>query len=488
MPDNPQGDDTFADLFSKLPSPRTSQPAQVPESAPAAPDAPLSRRAAREAAATSEPDTAAAPGASEPAAPTSAAAAATPARTPDAPARTTDAPRAAAAAPTGVTVADAAPQLDTLFDGAGAVNARDSRHAKDRRKSRIAAWVIFGMILAIIGGITAGGFYVWNTYEDKIRAFMGWEEPKDYEAGLATGEALVTIVSGDTGSTISQTLYEAGVTKTPEAFYDYLVQSAQNPPFQPGVYALQQKMTSAAALTALLDPANKQEFTAQLPEGLTEAQTLDRLSASLGLPLADLQAATADPSAYGVNATSLEGWLFPATYTFDPGVTAQDVITTLVNRTVQSLDTAGVPVDQRQQVLITASIIEREARQTDDFYKVSRVIANRLADGMKLQMDSTAQYGYGEMHDGSASSSKEALEDDNAWNTYVIDGLPATPISNPGDTAIDAAMHPADGNWLYFVTWNMDTGETIFSDTYAEHEAAIAKWNEWCTANDNRGC
>ncbi|WP_424445661.1 endolytic transglycosylase MltG [Microbacterium sp. CH-015] len=488
MPDNPQGDDTFADLFSKLPSPRTSQPAQEPESAPAAPDAPLSRRAAREAAATSEPDTAAAPGASEPAAPTSAAAAATPARTPDAPARTTDAPRAAAAAPTGVTVADAAPQLDTLFDGAGAVNARDSRHAKDRRKSRIAAWVIFGVILAIIGGITAGGFYVWNTYEDKIRAFMGWEEPKDYEAGLATGEALVTIVSGDTGSTISQTLYEAGVTKTPEAFYDYLVQSAQNPPFQPGVYALQQKMTSAAALTALLDPANKQEFTAQLPEGLTEAQTLDRLSASLGLPLADLQAATADPSAYGVNATSLEGWLFPATYTFDPGVTAQDVITTLVNRTVQSLDTAGVPVDQRQQVLITASIIEREARLPDDFSKVSRVIANRLADGMKLQMDSTAQYGYGEMHDGSASSSKEALEDDNAWNTYVIDGLPATPISNPGDTAIDAAMHPTDGNWLYFVTWNMDTGETIFSDTYAEHEAAIAKWNEWCTANDNRGC
>ncbi len=233
MPDSPQGDDTFADLFSKLPSPRTSQPAQAPESAPAAPVAPLSRRAAREAAATSEPDTAAAPGASEPAAPASAAAAATPARTPDAPARTTDAPRAAAAAPTGVTVADAAPQLDALFDGAGAVNARDSRHATDRRKSRIAAWVVFGVILAILGGITAGGFYVWNTYEDRIRAFMGWEEPKDYEAGLATGEALVTIVSGDTGSTISQTLYDAGVTKTPEAFYDYLVQSAQNPPFQP---------------------------------------------------------------------------------------------------------------------------------------------------------------------------------------------------------------------------------------------------------------
>lgn len=498
MPENPQGDDTFADLFSKLPSPRTSQPASDAAPTPAAPDAPLSRRAAREAAAASEPDAAtapdssmpaaAAPVAQVPAAPAPAPAATARAATAATPAAAPDAPRAAAAAPAGVTVADASPQLEALFDGAGAANARDSRHAKDRRKSRIAAWVVFGVILAILGGITAGGFYVWNTYEDKIRAFMGWEEPKDYEAGLATGEALVTIVSGDTGSTISQSLYDAGVTKTPEAFYDYLVQSAQNPPFQPGVYALQQKMTSAAALTALLDPANKQDFTAQLPEGLTEAQTLERLSASLGLPLADLQAATADPSAYGVTATSLEGWLFPATYTFDPGVTAQDVITTLVNRTVQSLDTAGVPVDQRQQVLITASIIEREARLPDDFYKVSRVISNRLADGMKLQMDSTAQYGYGEMHDGSASSSKEALEDDNAWNTYVIDGLPATPISNPGDTAIDAAMHPTDGNWLYFVTWNMDTGETIFSDTYAEHEAAIAKWDEWCAANDNRGC
>ncbi|MGB4776911.1 MAG: endolytic transglycosylase MltG [Microbacterium sp.] len=384
---------------------------------------------------------------------------------------------------------EAPAHLDALFAGPDeAERAREVRHARDRRKSRIAGWVVFGVILAILGGVVAGGFAVWNTYEDKIRAFMGWEEPKDYEAGIAEGEALVTIVSGDTGATISTTLFDAGVTKTSDAFYDYLVESAQNPTFQPGVYALQQKMTSAAALDSLLDPASKREFTAQLPEGLTAEQTLQRLSESLAIPLEDLQAATADPSAYGVSADTLEGWLFPATYTFDPGVTATDVITTLVNRAVQSLDAAGVPADQRQQVLITASIIEREARLPDDFAKVSRVIANRLADGMKLQMDSTAQYGYGEMHDGTASSSKEALEDDNAWNTYVIDGLPATPISNPGDTAIDAAMHPAEGDWLYFVTWNIDTGETIFSATYAEHEAAIGQWEKWCSENDNRGC
>lgn len=478
MPETPPNDDEFADLFSRLPT--ASTPASGSTSTPP----PASRRAARAQAAAEAP--AAAPEARV--APQSADAA-TPAPAP-APSASTPAP---APAPR------AQQPLDALFSAEQDEDerVRKARHKRDRRKSRIAGWVIFAVILAILGGLTAGGFYVWNTYEDKIRAFMGWEEPKDYADGQATGDVSVTIVSGDTGSTISQTLFDAGVTKTSAAFYDYLIKTGQEPTFQPGVYSLQKQMTSAAALTALQDPANKQEYTAQLPEGLTVTDSLQRLSDGLGIPLADFQAAVADPTVYGVPADAavvaaggepLEGWLFPATYTFDPGVTAQQVIQTLVDRTVKSLDAAGVPADQRQTILTTASIIQREARLQDDFYKVSRVISNRLADGMQLQMDSTAQYGYGEMHDGTASSSKEALEDDNPWNTYVVPALPVGPISNPGDTAIDAAMHPAEGDWLYFVTWNMDTGDTIFSSTYAEHEQGIAKWNEWCAANDNRGC
>ena len=101
-------------------------------------------------------------------------------------------------------------------------------------------------------------------------------------------------------------------------------------------------------------------------------------------------------------------------------------------------------------MLTVASIIQREARFEDDFYKVSRVIENRLDPSNQqtyglLQMDSTAQYGYGEMHDGTVSSSQEALDDPNLWNTYIHPGLPVGPIANPGDVAIDAAMHPADG-------------------------------------------
>ena len=252
-------------------------------------------------------------------------------------------------------------------------------------------------------------------------------------------------------------------------------------------------MTSAAALTMLEDPGSRRENTAQLPEGLTMESTLVRVSDGTGIPLADLQAAAADPSVYGVSAASLEGWLFPATYTFDPDTTPQEVIKTMVDRTVQSLDAAGVPVDQRERILTVASIIQREARFTADFYKVSRVIENRLAPDNDethgyLQMDSTAQYGYNEINKGTASSSAEALENDNPWNTYVHPGLPIGPIANPGDVAIDAAMHPADGPWLYFVTVNLDTGETVFTTTYAEHEKAVAQWQEWCSANDSDDC
>jgi len=384
--------------------------------------------------------------------------------------------------------------LEDLFTGEHTVESLGEPPPPiDKRKRRIGGWIALGVVLLLLGGVAGAGLWVWNTYEEPIRELMGWEEPKDYEAGMATGEALVTIASGDTGGPISETLYNAGVTKTPEAFYDYLIDTGQNPPFVPGLFTLQQQMTSAAALEALMDPGNKLENTAQLREGLTVEQSLPLLADGTGLPLEDFQAAAATPSTFGVAADTLEGWLFPATYTFDPGATATDVIATLVNRAVESLDNAGVPIEDRQRVLTVASIIQREARFEEDFYKVSRVIENRLDASNQetfglLQMDSTAQYGYGELHDGTVSSSGEALTDDNPWNTYVHPGLPVGPIANPGDTAIDAAMHPADGDWLYFVTVNLNTGETVFTSNVDDHNRAVAQWQAWCTDNPDAGC
>ncbi|MGC5169881.1 endolytic transglycosylase MltG [Microbacterium sp. DT81.1] len=523
MPDpSSTSDDPFSDLYGKLPDPKEREARVAADERDAdggvagaadggdplgdgrspagggargpAPDAPVSRRAARLASTTPSATIPAAP--SVPASssvrpdddpwvgpPTVAMSAVPQARGPQA---------ARASETLGTSAAVAQPTIDELFSAEAHEVHADPPAAKRRRRRGgcLIALVIFALF---VGGIVAAGFWVWNTYEDNIREVMGWEEPKDYEEGLATGEAVLTIDSGDGGQAISQSLYEAGVTKTPEAFYSMLIAQPEQPVFYPGVYRLQQKMTSAAALTALQDPASKLENSALLREGLTVEQTLVELSEGIGLPIEDFQAAVTDPAAYGVPADSLEGWLFPAMYTFDPGVTAPQVIQTMVDRTIASLDAAGVPAEQRQEVLIKASIIQREARFQQDFYKVARVIENRLKPDNQetfglLQMDSTAQYGFDEIDDGTVSTSAEAQFDDNPWNTYVHPGLPIGPIANPGDTAIDAAMHPADGPWLYFVTVNLETGETVFTDNFADHERAIEQWTQWCEDHPDSGC
>lgn len=488
-------DARLGDLFENLPDPTQRQVPTVDDSPPA----PGSRRAAREAA-------------------SAAGQGVTPAAAPDAPSEPAAAPvrasadDAGAGAPSNTPVRDSAdasdlgdtptramPQvvpnpavqqptlgggLDDLFAPHEDERADSRQPKKKRRTGCLVALII---VLVIVGGIAATGAWVMNTYGDKINEVMGWGEPKDWEAGLATGEALVTISEGDTGAPVSTKLFEAGVTRTEDVFYDYLVAEAPDLTFYPGVYKLQKKMTAAAAAEALQNPDNKMENTVSMSEGGTIVSSLPSMAESLGLPLADFEAAVKDPSAYGVDAQNLEGWLFPAVYTFDPEVTAVQVIQRMVDRTRQALTEAGVPDADAERVLTIASIIQREGR-TDDFAKVSRVIQNRLDIDMKLQMDSTAQYGYGSLHEGVVSSSAEALADQNDWNTYVITGLPATPIASPSFAAIDAAMHPADGPWLYFVTINLATGETQFSETYEEHQAGIEKWQAWCRDNPDAGC
>ncbi|MEJ1087505.1 endolytic transglycosylase MltG [Microbacterium sp. Mu-80] len=363
-------------------------------------------------------------------------------------------------------------------------------------KKRRGAGCLIGLIivLVVLGGIAAGGAWVWSQYGDKISDAMGWGEPKDYEAGMAEGEALVTIRTGDTGAMVSTSLYDAKVTKTDSVFYDYLIAEGKSVTFYPGVYALQQKMTAAAALEALEDPANRMENTVRVAEGGTVRATLPQIVDGVGIPLEELQAAVADPTVYGVQAETLEGWLFPAAYTFDPGATAEDVVKAMVDRTRESLAAAGVTDADAQRVLTIASIIQREGH-TADFDKVSRVIANRLDPANDetrglLQMDSTAQYGYGLSHEGPVSSWpwESVVGDQNPWNTYAHAGLPASPIANPSDAAIKAAQNPADGPWFYFVTVNLDTGKTVFSETYAEQQAAEAEYSKWCEANPESGC
>ncbi|NLA10193.1 MAG: endolytic transglycosylase MltG [Microbacteriaceae bacterium] len=478
-------DDDFTDVFGDLPDPRAAQPGA--DGAPGG--QPASRREARAAAQGSdgEPGSAAAQG---PDAGQSGARQRTPSETTvdgARPAPRAEAPRAAGDAASALT-------LDELLAAdAESVAGVDGSGQAGRRRSGKGKWIALGIVVALLAGIGGAGVWAWSTYEPQIRKVLGWQEPTDFEPGLASGEAIVEISEDDNGLAISRTLAAAGVIKTPDALYELLLKMPEQPVFYPGVYTLQTRMTAAAALAALQDPASRSEASTLVREGLTVAQTLPILAEDLGIPLAELEAAVADPSAYSIKADSLEGWLFPARYTFNPGVTATEVVQAMIDRAVTSLNNAGVAVEDRQRILTIASIVQREARFSDDFFKVSRVIENRLQPGNTetfglLQMDSTAQYGYGEMHDGSVSSSGAALRDPNPWNTYVHPGLPIGPIANPGDLAIEAAAHPVDGPWYYFVTVNLNTGETVFTTTAAEHEAARKQWIQWCRENPDAGC
>ena len=161
-----------------------------------------------------------------------------------------------------------------------------------------------------------------------------------------------------------------------------------------------------------------------------------------------------------------EGWLEPGSY----GVknkSASDILKAMVDKRVAKLDGLGVPSGaDRERIMIIASIAEAEVNRPEYYGKVSRVIENRLQAGMPLGMDSTVAYGA----NTSPSKLTDAMLNDasNAYNTRINKGLPPSPISNPGDNAIQAAMNPEEGNWLYFVTTNLQTGETKFVATEAE--------------------
>jgi UPF0755 protein len=464
---------------------------QRPAAAPQIPEQPRATRPAADRVDDTAPGPRRRPAA---AAPGSAAAPAPERARAEAPAREPALVGAGAATASSASSPAASGSLEDLFTGQTTTHViGETAPRAPRRRRRMGGWIAFAVVVLLLGGIAGGGVALWNTYGDRIQAFLGNGEPLDYEAGLATGEARVTIVSGDTGESVSPKMFEAGVTKASNSLYKYMVDNAVGFTFQPGVYKLQQQMTSAAVLEALRNPANRLDYSVQLREGLTLKQSLELISEQLSIPRADLDAAVADPSRYGVTASTLEGWIFPATYDFDEGVSATDVISRMVQRTVQSLDSAGVPVEDRERILTIASIIEREARSSEDFYKVSRVIENRLQpDNVEthglLQMDSTAQYGADELDAGSSSSSENALTSDNPYNTYKNPGLPVGPIANAGDLAIDAAMNPVDGTWYYFTTVNLATGETVFSTTYDDQLKAVEQFRAWCRENPDGGC
>jgi len=357
------------------------------------------------------------------------------------------------------------------------------------RPKRRGAWgCLVGLL--VVAALGAGAFFF---LQGPINAVIERFTPAEDYTGAGTGEVVFMIHDGDTGSDIAENLVDEGVTASYDAFYDLLLAQTPEPEFQPGAYRLAEEMSAQAALDALLEPANKLENTFVIQEGMWAQDALAEAAAVTEIPIEELQAAAADLAALGLppEATSVEGFLFPATYTVDPAVTTAPVLVKmLVDRSFEALDAAGVAPEDRWRTVVKASLIEREAGLRDDHYKVSRVIENRLNpelfDSGLLQFDSTVHYGVGD--DSVVTTTDEQRADAaNPYNTYVHPGLPPGPIGNPGDLAIDAAIHPADGPWLYFVTVDLDTGETVFSATVEEHDAAVERFLAWLEEHPEYG-
>jgi UPF0755 protein len=356
---------------------------------------------------------------------------------------------------------------------------------KRRRRGRTFFALLFTLLL--LGGLGAG---VWYGF-DKLENFF---DAPDY-AGAGAGEVTVQVKHGDTATDIANTLVTKDVVKSARAFVEAADAEPRSKNIQPGFYKLRQQMKASAAVTMLLDLKNKIVTKVTIPEGRSAKQTYDLLAKATTIPAADFANAAKDPVKLGVPAAwftrtdkkpvnkSIEGFLFPQTYEFDPGVTAEDILRQMVNQFLQVAEEINFMSTVQStlnispyEALIVASLAEAEAGVPEDLPKVARVAYNRLYKNFPchcLQMDVTVNYWF-ELNGKPTKSSGQMTDADlhnpnNPWNTHDKAGLPPSPINNPGRAGLEGAMSPPGDEWYYFVAIDKQ-GHSAFAKTLSEHE------------------
>ena len=320
---------------------------------------------------------------------------------------------------------------------------------------------VVAIVLVLVVALLAFALYRW------VSASL---EVDDYP-GAGTGEVVVTVSRGDSLTQIARTLAAADVVKSADAFVAAASADDRAASLGPGKYSLRSKMSGREALLLMLDPISRAQSRIVLPEGLRVGETVDTIAGATDIPKKSLVEVLKAPGPLGLPEwanSNAEGFLFPATYEVAGDEDAETVLRALVDRFKEASSDIGLEERAGQlditpyEALIIASLVQAEG-VPNDFAKVARVIYNRLDAGMPLQFDSTVSYALGI---DEINLSADQLATDSPYNTYENTGLPPTPINSPGEAAIEAALAPARGKWLYFVAVNPDTKETKFTKSY----------------------
>jgi UPF0755 protein len=355
---------------------------------------------------------------------------------------------------------------------------RADRHTARRRRRRRRIFPLLSVlvILALIGAS-----YLL------VRSVLGSFRTPDY-TGSGAGYTQITIAPGDGASDVGATMEKADVVKSVRAFVNAAKSSGRAGDIQPGVFRVRLRSSGDAAMAAILDPANRLVNQLTIPEGYTSKQVLAELASKVGLPLSQLQAAASQLNNLGLppdlKPASDEGVLFPSTYSFDPGISPTAAVQQLAAQFNAEYLKLGFGTAARAehlspyQALIIASLVESEAKFPEDRPKIARVILNRMAVNQPIGIDASNRYGVALT---GKDPNQTTYTEDSPYNVRIHTGLPPTPVSNPGEASMQAAIHPATGDWLYYVVKDA-AGHHLFTNDVQVWQTALAKCQAagWC--------
>lgn len=359
--------------------------------------------------------------------------------------------------------------------------ANAGKHSRSRRRDSQHHVSIVAFVAVAVAVMVAVGLFLTRTVLDK------GDDGTPVEPGL---EVTVNIPDGSGGEEIANILLEAGVITDASSFFKELRNQEAESSMKSGTYDFVTGGNVKEVVRQLVEGPNSSADVITIPEGYTVAQVAAAAEKQFGIPADDFLS-QAKASNYVNDFTflseasddSLEGFLFPKTYDLGGKEKTADVIIRMMLSQYQSeiaafdYESARSDVSSRYGIemsdydfLVLASIIEKEAISGDDWTNVSSVFYNRLADSMPLQSDATMGYVTG------GEVSAEDLEIESPYNSYHNEGLVPTPICNPSITSIDAALHPGDTDYYYFlIIENGEYSNHTFSESYDDHLAAIDK-------------